>query len=290
MDRGFHHQQSSGLEQQAILFQSSPNEGQSEMMMIGDLHRMKRLGTGSMNYFGNSSTVSGSSGFTGIGNSCDSHVVDSVPESKHRAGLAAEWSVEEQYKLEEALVKYADESGMIKYVKIAATLRDKTVRDVAIRCRWMAGKRRKHEELNLWRKSKDKKDKLMESSSMPGISSISTINVAPLLVSMNHRVRGVGIHFEALQGSIRHLLEQNSRVFGQISINLSALKLQDNVYLFMQIKNNLTAILNDMRCMPGPPLPVSLNEDLANTIFAIKAQTMMFTSSGAMNMKQEPWC
>ncbi|KAD0364779.1 hypothetical protein E3N88_40380 [Mikania micrantha] len=196
MDRGFHHQQSSGLEQQAILFQSSPNEGQSEMMMIGDLHRMKRLGTGSMNYFGNSSTVSGSSGFTGIGNSCDSHVVDSVPESKHRAGLAAEWSVEEQYKLEEALVKYADESGMIKYVKIAATLRDKTVRDVAIRCRWMAGKRRKHEELNLWRKSKDKKDKLMESSSMPGISSISTINVAPLLVSMNHRVRGVGIHFE----------------------------------------------------------------------------------------------
>lgn len=32
---------------------------------------------------------------------------------------------------------YADEPNIMKYIKIAATLRDKTVRDVAMRCRWM---------------------------------------------------------------------------------------------------------------------------------------------------------
>ncbi|KAI3816411.1 hypothetical protein L1987_16106 [Smallanthus sonchifolius] len=283
MDKGFNHQQAISL------FQSSPKEDQSEMIMMGDLHRVNRVG--SVNYSGSSGNVSGSSSFTGIGNSCDSHVVDSVPELKHRPGLTGEWSVEEQYKLEEALVKYADEAGMIKYVKIAATLRNKTVRDVAIRCRWMARKRKKHEEPNLWKESKDKKHKSVElssKSSRPSVS-VSTINVAPLSVSMNHRVRGAGIHFEVLQGSIRHMLEQNRQVLGQISTNISVLKLQDNVDLFRQMKNNVTAILNFMRCIPGPPLPVSLNEDLANTL-SIKTQTMMFASTGRMNMKQEPGC
>ncbi|CAI9296563.1 unnamed protein product [Lactuca saligna] len=268
MDTGFHHQQNSSLNQQAISFQSSPRDSKSEISMIGDLdfHRMN-----------------------GIGNSCDSIIVDSVPELKHRAGVAVEWSVEEQYKLEEALLKYANEPGIIRYVKIAATLRNKTVRDVALRCRWMARKRRKHEELSLWKKSKDKKDKLVEFSSKPGVlPPISTFNVAPFSVSMNNRVQTDGNHVEALQGSIRHLLEQNKQVIGQISTNMCALKLQDNVNLFSQMKNNISAILNDMRFIPGPPLPVSLNEDLANTILSTKNQTMMFTSSSGMHMKQEP--
>lgn len=34
--------------------------------------------------------------------------------------------------------RFADEPGIIRYVKIAATLRNKTVRDVALRCRWLA--------------------------------------------------------------------------------------------------------------------------------------------------------
>lgn len=33
--------------------------------------------------------------------------------------------------------RYADEPSIMRYIKIAATLRDKTVRDVALRCRWM---------------------------------------------------------------------------------------------------------------------------------------------------------
>ncbi|XP_076927500.1 uncharacterized protein LOC143591069 isoform X2 [Bidens hawaiensis] len=262
----------SGMNQRAVSVPFGQTEGQSEMNMMEDLQRLNR--TTSLNF-------SGSSG-------CSS--VESVPETKHRPGLDGEWSVEEQYKLEQALVKYADESGMIKYVKIASTLRNKTVRDVAIRCRWMGTKRRKHEERNLWKKSKDNKDKLMESSSNPSVPSIPSINVNPLSVLMNHRVRGDGIHVDALRGSIRHLVEQNRQLLDQISINISALRLLDNVDLIRQMKNNVNAILNDMRFVPGPPLPVSLNEDLADTILSIKAQAMMFASSGGMNMKQEPGC
>ncbi|XP_076890098.1 uncharacterized protein LOC143541072 isoform X1 [Bidens hawaiensis] len=275
----------SGMNQRAVSFQFGQTEGQSEVNMMEDLQRLNR--TKSLNFSGSSGSSS----------------VESVPETKHRPGLDGEWSVEEQYKLEQALVKYADESGMIKYVKIASTLRNKTVRDVAIRCRWMATKRRKHEERSLWKKSKDNKriinatliiehliliqDKLMESSSNPSVPSIPSINVAPLSVLMN-RVRGDGIHVEALRGSVRHLVEQNRQLLDQISLNISALKLLDNVDLIRQMKNNVNAILNDMRFIPGPPLPISVNEDLANTILSIKAQPMMFASSGGMNMKQEP--
>ncbi|KAD2804477.1 hypothetical protein E3N88_37854 [Mikania micrantha] len=221
----------------------STRNNKSEMIMIGEAHRMNS--TGSLSFSGNSGVVNGSSALTGIGNSGESFVVDSVPELKHQTGVAVEWSVEEQNKLEEALPKYADEPGIIRYVKIASTLRNKTVRDVALRCRWMGIKRRKHEELNLWKKTKDKKDKSMESSSKSSVQSYSTINVAPFSVSTNHKPWVDNIHVEELRGSIRHLLEQNSQVLGQISTNICALKLQDNVDLFRQMKNNLTAILNE---------------------------------------------
>ncbi|KAJ4867020.1 hypothetical protein Rs2_51446 [Raphanus sativus] len=56
---------------------------------------------------------------------------------KTEAALVMDWSVEEQYVLENGLAKLKDEPKFSKYVKIAAALPDKTVRDVALRCRWM---------------------------------------------------------------------------------------------------------------------------------------------------------
>lgn len=67
---------------------------------------------------------------------------------KQEAALVMDWSVEEQYVLENGLAKLKDEPKISKYVKIAATLPDKTVRDVALRCRWMTRKRRKREDNN----------------------------------------------------------------------------------------------------------------------------------------------
>lgn len=34
--------------------------------------------------------------------------------------------------------RYANEPNMMKYIKISSSLRVKTVRDVALRCRWMS--------------------------------------------------------------------------------------------------------------------------------------------------------
>ncbi|KAG5608598.1 hypothetical protein H5410_019879 [Solanum commersonii] len=60
-------------------------------------------------------------------------------------------------------------------------------------------------------------------------------------------------------------------------------KLQDNVDLFFQTKNNLTAILNKMKNMPGimsqmPPLPVFLNEELASSLLPSSAQLLALFS------------
>ncbi|MBA0878557.1 hypothetical protein Goshw_017252 [Gossypium schwendimanii] len=55
---------------------------------------------------------------------------------------------------------YASDSTLVRYSKIAMRLKDKTVRDVALRCRWMTkkenGKRRKEDHIST-RKSKDRR-------------------------------------------------------------------------------------------------------------------------------------
>ncbi|CAK9137479.1 unnamed protein product [Ilex paraguariensis] len=92
---------------------------------------------------------------------------------RHNPGISVEWTPEEQSLLEELLSKYASETKIVRYAKIAMQLTDKTVRDVALRCRWMSkkenGKRRKDDH-NSARKNKDKKsqervtDPLLKSS------------------------------------------------------------------------------------------------------------------------------
>ncbi|KAK4851934.1 hypothetical protein QYF36_019598 [Acer negundo] len=96
-----------------------------------------------------------------------------------------------------------------------------------------------------------------------------------------------------MSGSSRHLFEQNAQAFSQISANLSSLK--DNIELFCRTRNNITSILNDMRNMPGimsqmPPLLVSINEDLANSILPNTTQSMMFSIPVGFQLKQEPRC
>lgn len=92
-----------------------------------------------------------------------------------------------------------------------------------------------------------------------------------------------------------HLLEQNAQAFCQITSNLSTYKLQDNIELFFHARKNIAAIINNLRGMPGimsqmPPLAVSVNEDLANSIMPYTAQSMMFGLSGGFHLKQEPRC
>ncbi|KAI3459794.1 hypothetical protein Pfo_016457 [Paulownia fortunei] len=94
-----------------------------------------------------------------------------VPTFQHQRAISIDWTPKEQAIFEEGLTKYASQSNIIRYAKIAAQLKDKTIRDVALRCRWMtkkeSGKRRK-EDINA-RKTKDTKEKVIDSSTKPSL-------------------------------------------------------------------------------------------------------------------------
>ncbi|CAK7326929.1 unnamed protein product [Dovyalis caffra] len=295
---GFHRDGTLGsaLNRHAISFQSGAiNSGCTTDMIpmgMGSYYGINTTTSSSLMLPGNSSMISnntspGGSGSGGIvqaqaGNSSASSslLLDSVPGLKHDAGLAVEWSVEEQYKLEEGLHKYSDEPSILRYIKIAAMLRDKTVRDVALRCRWMTRKRRKGEDYSIGKKINNRKDKLLESSSKMNMVAALPHNMAAYPIMMHHMDQSEPMPFEGISGTAR-LLDQNAQAFGQISANLSTFK--DNIDLFCHTRNNIIAILNEyvdshMREMPGimsqmPPLPVSINEDLANSILPTTIQS-----------------
>ncbi|GAA0141489.1 hypothetical protein LIER_02622 [Lithospermum erythrorhizon] len=235
------------------------------------------------------------------GNGTSRYNAVSVPDNsvplRHNPGISVTWTPQEQSILEELLAKYATQNNIVRYAKIAMHLKDKTVRDVALRIRWMSkkenGKRRK-EDHNPSRKSKDKKlllltlveddmgevvvsiiksthDKVTES--LPKSSQVPNhSNGPPYAQSMIASMESDdGISYKAIGGITGQLLEQNAQVLDQISANFSTFKIHDNINLLCQARNNILSILNDLNDMPEimkhmPPLPVKLNEELANSI------------------------
>ncbi|XP_042057365.1 uncharacterized protein LOC121801945 isoform X2 [Salvia splendens] len=271
---GFHHLYKSGGGGT-----SSGSSGEHDLIPVPNYYGGS-LNLGGMQYFSSAAGPSSSSS--------SPLLLDSVPGLKHDTGLAVEWSVEEQYKLEEGLAKYAHEPYILQYIKIAASLQDKTVRDVALRCRWMMRKRRKQQDLSFGKKMKEGKNKLMEASLKNKVSSAPPLNLPAYSLPSNH-------HNQILSYGVGHLLEENNHAFGQISTNLSTLKLQENINLFFRTRNNLTTVLNDIKNMPGimsqmPPLPVLVNEELVCSIFPHSSQHMTFGASSSIPLKQEPGC
>ncbi|PPS00595.1 hypothetical protein GOBAR_AA20067 [Gossypium barbadense] len=265
------------LNRHGISFQSAGIDSSSEMIpMSGYFASLPTI------LPGNSSAITSSPALIQPGNSSGSPLLlDSISGQKHEAGFAVEWSIDEQYILEDSLEKYKDEPSIMKYIKIAATLPDKTVRDVALRCRWMQRKRRKPEELNAGKKVNSRKGKLVESSSKVNMPSALPQNMAGYPLMMHHLDQNGRMSSEVISSNVRQTfgnqwysytsLKQNSQAFSQITSNLSAFKLRDNIDLFCHTRNNITAILNDMGDMPGlmsrmPPLPESINDDLAISI------------------------
>nr|GMC59632.1 rho GTPase-activating protein gacM [Ipomoea batatas] len=196
---------------------------------------------------------------------------------RHNPGLSVEWASEEQSLLEELLKEYASESNLVRYAKIAMQLNDKTVRDVALRCRWMTkkenGKRRK-EDQNSSKKSKDKKQEKV-TDSMPKSTHVSNrTNGHPYGQSVMSMDNDDGISYKDIGGATGQLLEQNAQSLDQISANAAAFKIHENIGLFCQVRNNILTILHDLNDSPEimkqmPPLPVKLNEELANSILPL---------------------
>ncbi|KAJ9178329.1 hypothetical protein P3X46_010220 [Hevea brasiliensis] len=202
---------------------------------------------------------------------------NSGPESsgtgmKHNPGISTHWSQEELAILQDGLAKYAAESSIIRYAKISTQLQNKTARDVALRCRWMTKKEnsKRRKEDNLPRKSKDKKERV-DDLSVKASHSMGSPNILPYATPMIPMDYDDGISYKALSGVTEELLEQNTKALNQISANLSTMQLQENVSLLCQTRDNILKIMNELNDVPNlmkqmPPLPVKLNEELANTI------------------------
>lgn len=190
---------------------------------------------------------------------------------KHNPGIATNWSAEEQQILEDGLIQFASETTVVRYAKIAQNLPNKTVRDVALRCRWMnkkeISKRRKEDHT---RKNKDKREKVSDPSTKTSHLSNKPVNQSyamPLPVSLDDD----GISYKAIGGVTGELLEQNAQAFQQISANFTSYQIQDNINLFCQARENIIKIMNSLKDTPEimkqmPPLPVKLNEELANSV------------------------
>ncbi|KAJ0229110.1 Uncharacterized protein HA466_0319120 [Hirschfeldia incana] len=206
---------------------------------------------------------------------------------KPEAALVMDWSVEEQYVLENGLAKLKEEPKISKYVKIAAALPDKTVRDVALRCRWMTRKRRKRAETSAGKNISNRK--VVDTS--PELNMLANVPQQNALYVMNDMCHTTRMPFEGPNDVVMNLLQQNAQAFSQISYNLSTYK--DNISLFYQARNNINAILTNMKEMPGImsrmlPLPVSVNDDLASRLFSSTTQPRSYTIQPSIHLKQEP--
>ncbi|KAH9794002.1 Histone H2A deubiquitinase (DUF3755) [Citrus sinensis] len=143
---------------------------------------------------------------------------------------------------------YASDSAVNRYAKIAKQLKDKTVRDVALRCRWMTkkenGKRRK-EDHNSARKNKDRKEKATDSSAKSSSHLAARPNgpsYAPPMIPMD---TDDGISYRAIGGITGDILEQNAQMFNQISANFGTFQIRDNIDLLCKARENILSIMNE---------------------------------------------
>ncbi|KQK00437.1 uncharacterized protein LOC100845515 isoform X2 [Brachypodium distachyon] len=210
-------------------------------------------------------------------------IADSSQTLKYGGPMAVEWSYPELQMLNDGLHKYANEPGIMKYIKIAAMLPEKTVRDVAMRCQWIAKKentrRRKTEEHYHGKRIKDRKEKMAESS----------------LWTTNHPVqtdiRGSSIPSASdIDRAMLNILEENAQLLNQIEANILTSQAQNNIDLFHRTRRNINDLLQSMSQIPGimskmPQLPVSVDEKLASYLLpGVNLGQVL----GSSHLKQEP--
>ncbi|WVZ03372.1 hypothetical protein V8G54_024178 [Vigna mungo] len=257
---GFHSEDiDSVFNRRAISFQPGGAINRlSEMVPMGNYFGLSS--SSGMIYSGNSTIINSNPVMSQAGNpSSSSLLLDSVPGLKHDTGLAVEWSVDEQYRLEEGLAKYADEPSIMRYIKIAALLPDKTVRDVALRCRWLTQfkqlqenkadgtfnlakiwllwlqlplvrKRRKSEEHNLGKKVHNRKDKPVELASKSNLHSALPPTMATFSRMAHHMDQSQRIQYDGICSPLKQLMEQNAQAFNQITANLSTYKYERDAW------------------------------------------------------------
>ncbi|TKW08010.1 hypothetical protein SEVIR_6G000800v4 [Setaria viridis] len=183
----------------------------------------------------------------------------------------ADWTAHEVATLEEGLIRYAHEPNITKYIKIAAMLPAKTIRDVALRCCWTPGnetRRRKPDDYYAGENMTYLKNKMAASTSAANVPMPPTNSAFLLPLSLHHPSQNSLVPMEApvLDSAIQHLLEENNQLLSQIAANIKTFKTEENMDLFLRMNNNIRAISERMRETRGtmgqmPSLPVHVNEE-----------------------------
>jgi len=223
------------------------------------------------------------------------------PKYKFVTGSPSDWTDRELDILKEGLARYAREPNIMRYIKIAAMLPNRTIRDVALRCWWGTGKdrRKKPDGFYIGKKIRDMKptqDKMVASVPMANFQMAHTNSVTPFSISMQHPNQQSQVPKEAavVDSATQHLLEENNQLLNQIAANIETCKTVENMDLFLQTSSNIKMILSRMSETPGimsqmASLPLSINEDHLCSLIQLNR---MVASYGAPSMshhtKQEP--
>lgn len=191
----------------------------------------------------------------------------------------AEWSPHEQAALDQAAVKFPAEryQPFERYVRVAATLPRKGVRDVALRLRWLsqARKRKVSEEGPNKRLRRDRCQSIFATQQKPqNVMGQWPQQQLPMPQLDDHGAQTVG----AVGGLVAQLLEQNLHILYQYKQNMHQFKVQENTELLVRFRDNILAVLNQMNSMDGvmsqmPQLPVRMNVELANNFLPAASGT-----------------
>nr|UPW27179.1 hypothetical protein RF28184 [Allium cepa] len=223
------------------------------------------------------------------GSSSSNLRVDPLVGIQQKSDLTPEWTLEEQHILKQGLIKHAGEHSTMKYIKIASTLKQKTVRDVALRCRWLAenGKRRKLEAYYAVKNQYNKKTFDSSSNMNRQVANLGISVPSSQTMHQGNQYDTFAFQVPPLDVATQQLMDENSRVLNQILNNLAAYKIQENVDLFCHASNNISIIQTNMSNTPGimsqmPPLPELAKEDFLNVLLSSQNQAFMFNDPGML--------
>ncbi|CAM0903746.1 unnamed protein product [Alopecurus aequalis] len=226
-----------------------------------------------------------------VSTSSSSMAADSAQNLKYGGPLAADWSYLELQVLKDCLDRYVNEHGIMKYIKIAASIPTKTVRDVAMRCQWLGNKpstRRRRPTEHHSRKMKDRKDNMVGPSSW-GTRTSHHVQTDTRVSSFvpHHAIQN---NVSEIDRAIQHVLDENNLLLNQIDTNIQGFQAQNNINLFCRVRTNIDRLLQSMSQMPGimsdmPRLPVSVNENLASYLLPDPTMAQVL---GKSHLKEEP--
>ena len=210
-------------------------------------------------------------------------------------GISLEWSEEEQRILETHMVRFPAErvDPLQRYVRIAAMLPRKTVRDVALRIRWTNMQAQLKRRTGLDPRGVSGLPPMAGPKPiMPMVPPMGPGSMPPPYMAPPGATPAMMDGQATIEGPISHLLDANLAILNHFRSNMAAFKVHENTQLLVQFRDNILQILQAMEAMGGvmaemPALPVRLNQELANSFLPSRPAGVM-SYDGMMMMPPPP--